>query len=246
MKTGPVEKIIGREIGGDSDKYAVVAMGLASLIGKMEGIETLDRGQQIGVLTIVGSMRVFDDSFDNVSGEDATSNGREILSFLDGKSDGSLLEPSLKRALEMAAENLNPEALDAFRDLIKAQIHSVSQKDKTIGVDSISAITKNKGGQTALMLALEVSPEMNSRKRDCYFELGYLMQLVDDFADKEIDQRDGIVTLAHSVVPEGMITNIRQQNSIVRKRFEKNYETHQLVDLFRYIDKLLARIGILK
>jgi hypothetical protein len=165
---------------------------------------------------------------------------------LDGESDGSLLEPSLKRALEMASENLNPEALVAFKDLINAQINSISQRDIYVGIDSVGAITKNKGGQTALMLALEVSPQMNQRKRDCYFELGYLMQLVDDFADKEIDDRDGIVTLAHSVVPEAMITNIKQQNNIVRKQFEKNYETHQLVDLFKYIDKLLARIGILK
>ncbi|MDP9249083.1 MAG: hypothetical protein M3M85_01045 [bacterium] len=96
------------------------------------------------------------------------------------------------------------------------------------------------------MLALEVSPNMDLKKQKCYEELGFLVQLIDDFEDRAVDVKDGIITLANSLEKPEMVGEIIKQAQKVKKMFESQYEAYKLSEIFKFIDQLLASAGILK
>ena len=236
---------IGQELETDSRRIELYS-AVMTLIANMEGV-VLDKKQKMAAATIGGAMCPYDSVFDSYDIRTARANGQEILDVLSGDSVGEHLDPITHRALELAQDNLNQGAMEALRDLTLAQIDSVKQREGNIELSELKDITKRKGANTALIFALEVSPDMSIKKRECYEELGFLFQLVDDFHDVHNDKDEGIITLA--TLSEGtteLAQHIQTQYKKVRGMFTQNYEAYQLVDFFIYLDKLVAGIGFLR
>lgn len=192
-------------------------------------------------------MRPYDSAFDEYDIRTARSNGQAVLDVINGEGDGEQLDTSTRKALQLAQENLNSAAMEALKDLTLAQIDSLKQREAKIDEPTLEDITRRKGGNTALLFALEVNPDMTARKRKAYQELGVLFQLTDDFEDATKDKAEGIITLATiSGDNTRLIARIKKQYKLVLRLFTQNYEAYQLVDFRNYLDKLVAGVGFLR
>ncbi|MFA6520304.1 MAG: hypothetical protein WCT44_01700 [Candidatus Paceibacterota bacterium] len=209
-------KVIAPELGAEVIS-AEKSVRVAKIISELEGVK-LNKNQKNAAAIIGGAERTFDSAFDQKNTQTAKLRGREILRVITERETKSPhLDSYLNRALVLAQENLTTESLAVLVDLTKAQIDSIQQREKGISLNTIRDITKRKGGKAALMLALEVSPHMDIKKQNCYEELGFLIQLIDDFEDREIDTKDGIATLANRLVQPQVLSEIMKQTHKVKK-----------------------------
>ena len=245
MKEREPYKIISKELGSSLETGAKLAH-VGKVIADIENVP-ITRQQELGIATIGGAQRVYDSAFDAHDILKSKSNGKIILDMINGSAQHTdQLDPSLVKAITLAHDNLNPESFQAFKGLTEAQIKSISQREAIPLEESfLHEITEEKGAYTVLVLALQINPNLDTKKRHCYEQLGYLVQLVDDYYDKELDKKEGIITLASIWDNAKIINEIKSQNKKVREGFIRNYEPYKLQELFVYMDTLLASIGIL-
>jgi hypothetical protein len=243
-----IERGIGNMVAKDleaSPLAAERAMEIMAMVGRLEGVQ-LDKKSEIGAATIGAAMEVYDAAFDKYDIRTSRQNAGEITNIINGieTSSQKSLDSKLKKAIELAHDNLNEAALAALKNLTKAQADSLGQRDGSADIETIKNITYKKGANTVLLFALEVSPDINNKRRVCYEELGYLVQLLDDYADKELDKKEGITTLATAIPSPEVINQVKVQYQKVRNLFKKEYEEHQIIELFNYVDKLMAKSGV--
>ncbi len=237
-------KIISNELEAGLEGIEQIIQ-IAQIISKLEGVK-LTRKQEMGIATIGGAMGTYDKAFDDFDLETSKKQAKVVLSVVAGNNENmSGLSTPLRNALIIANETLNPRALQALRDLTQAQINSIKQREGLIDEETLKEITRKKGAKTALLFALEVNPNMDVKRQQCYEELGYLIQLVDDLADKDLDSKDKIITLANITTSPIILNEIVNQNKKVRSAFASQYEAYKLTEIFSYTDKLLASVGIL-
>ncbi len=244
MRSREIPKIIARQIEGNflSAEHALEAM---QMISRLEGIP-LTRRQHFGAAAIGAAADSYDAVFDSAPINEARKKGEAILDAQSGvKSELDSVDPTTKAGLQLASDNLNSKALVTLRELTEAQIYSLKQRDLGIGKDEVNTITYQKGSRAALLLALEVNPEMSEERQACFKELGFLLQLFDDFQDATIDRESGLVTLAtissHDV---NILEVIRNQEVKVKKLFIESYGDKKCTEIFQYIRNLSKRAGL--
>lgn len=236
-------RLIARELGREAGP-SENAIQIMQMIAELENVALTEKSKR-GAATIGGAMHAYDAAFDRFDIRTARGHAREIKGLVDGEAAQTTLDPQVRKAIELAHDNLNPVALSALKNLTVAQADSLSQRDGSADQSRITDITKRKGANTVLLFALEVSPDMSDRRRKCFEELGYLVQLIDDFHDQAIDIKDGIATLVTTLPKPEVLALIKGQYRKVREEFGKEYEEHNLGKLFAYVDKLMAKSGVL-
>jgi len=95
---------------------------------------------------------------------------------------------------------LDETTFETFKNYVKiehiSQLMSIYQlSDKTVSKDSLLKITFAKGGIASLVVMRIMVPHMNKKKRNAVFELGAVLQLIDDINDMKEDLEIGIQTL---------------------------------------------------
>lgn len=244
MRSREIPKIIAQQIEGNI-LSAEHALGAMQMISRLEGVP-LTRKQYFGAAAIGAAAHSYDAVFDSAPIEEARRKGRAILDAQSGlKSDLDSLDSTTKAGLRLADDNLNAQALATLRELTEAQLDSLQQRDRNIGRDEVNTITYQKGSRAALLLALEVNPEMSPERQICFKELGFLLQLFDDFQDATIDKESGLVTLATiSSYDVNIVEIIRNQKAKVKRLFTESYGDKKCTEVFQYIRNLSKRAGL--
>jgi hypothetical protein len=77
-----------------------------------------------------------------------------------------------------------------------SQLMSIYQlADRKTSKQDLMKITYSKGGISALALMYLMVPEMTMQERKAVYELGAVMQIIDDISDLQEDMKSGIHTL---------------------------------------------------
>lgn len=235
-----ISNLVAQQVGISDSGQAEATCHIMQTMSRLEGV-TLQRRQLLAAASVGASMRVFDDSFDECPISAADRQGALVS---DAVSSGVLIEsldPRVIRGISVAQDNFSDTALIALKGLASAQVDSVRQRRAGTPVDIIRDITRRKGAYTILLFALEVNPSMSPERRACYEELGYLVQLVDDYVDRYLDEKNGISTLM--TLAEGNANAVLLISAQVRKvktLLAQQYSPEKLTELFGYIDRLLA------
>jgi hypothetical protein len=152
-------------------------------------------------LAVMGSSftRVYDDLFDTFSQDRLDQ--RLAAMFAGGTlvpaSNAEALLLALYRTTETALRR--PRSDPIFRmvaEMHRYQCMSRRQREPDITVETVRLITRGKGGLgTAVLFAL-FKPEMAAAEQEVIFEFGYILQLLDDVNDVDLDRADGVATEA--------------------------------------------------
>ena len=105
-----------------------------------------------------------------------------------------------KESVDYLRNTLGKQKFDDFMDYVKienvSQLMSIYQlSDKKVSEKNLFKITFSKGGISALALTYLMVPKLNAKEKKAIYELGAVMQLVDDISDIEEDIKSGIQTL---------------------------------------------------
>ena len=84
-----------------------------------------------------------------------------------------------------------------FTQLIEAQLESQRQKIPTASIEQIRSITYNKGGFSVQLFNSLLDHKKSDKELQSAMQLGYLIQLLDDWFDMFIDQKEQVQTLAN-------------------------------------------------
>jgi hypothetical protein len=119
---------------------------------------------------------------------------------------GELIESNdvVWRIFNECVQNLkqifSKQEFDMFRKLVQiehvSQLMSISQfSDKKLSQESLRKITFSKGGIALLAIMYLMAPHMKKKERKAIYELGAVMQIIDDIRDVKEDLISGIQTL---------------------------------------------------
>lgn len=90
---------------------------------------------------------------------------------------------------------------EVYKNVIKsvhrAQIDSLMQKDRGLSMDEIIFITKRKGGYSLLAAQFLLDVHYDKELSSCWYELGALVQMMDDLYDIHEDLQQGISTFCN-------------------------------------------------
>lgn len=123
-------------------------------------------------------------------------------SFMEGKriesSDCYLM--IFQNCVDTIDKRLNPVEIQMFNTYVKiehiGQMMSIYQfSEGEASKEDLMKITYAKGGMSALVLMHLMAPTMNQKQRKAIYELGAVMQLIDDISDIKEDLKIGIRTL---------------------------------------------------
>ncbi len=219
-------------------------LGLMKVVAALEG-RILTKQDTMAAGAIGAGMKAFDAAYDKYDIRVAGTKADEIDNALTGGNNtGDVI---VDKALIIAKENLNETAQSALIDVANAQRLSIEQRQSETDPERLAFITKEKGGNSALLFALQINPNLSDAKKQCYKELGFLMQLADDFVDETKDREDGIITLVtlSGITKPEIIKKIKDQGAKVNAAFEAEYEMYRTTELKSFVSKTLASAGIL-
>ena len=98
-----------------------------------------------------------------------------------------------------------------FKDFHKSQIDSGHQFDPNISSEELERVIMEKGGTSVLLCRAILSP-MTEIEEKAYYQVGGLMQKMNDAVDLYKDGKEGIVTSANSLPNmESMIARLQEQ-----------------------------------
>jgi len=105
-----------------------------------------------------------------------------------------------QESVDYLRDNLGETAFNKFMNYVKiehiSQLMSIYQlSDKYESKEDLMKITFAKGGISALALMYLMAPNMNEKERKAIYELGAVMQIIDDISDMKEDLKTGISTL---------------------------------------------------
>lgn len=243
MRSAEIGRNVTRQLDGKPE-HTETAIALMQLVARLEDVP-FTREHHFGAATIGAAVRRYDDAFDVDEVGQARRNGLAIASILEGAKPAVELDGRIIQSIHMAQEVLTSEAIDALRQLTKAQVDSIEQRTGRPTPKRLEDITRRKGGSTILLFALEMRPDLDEEGRECYEQLGYLRQLIDDYADRVIDTKAGVVTLAN-VDPSSVriVSILQRQHRHVKSLFSERYGASKTQPLFQFIDNQIARTGL--
>jgi hypothetical protein len=99
-------------------------------------------------------------------------------------------------------KKIGKDAFERFRDLIQiehvCQLMSIYQlSDKPISKEDLMKITYAKGGISGLAVMFIMAPNMSIKAQKSIYELGAVLQIIDDISDIDEDLETGIKTLVN-------------------------------------------------
>ena len=105
-----------------------------------------------------------------------------------------------KESVDYLRESLGQEKFDTFMNFVKiehiSQLMSIYQiADEEVTKEDLLKITFSKGGISSLALMYLMAPNMKKEEQKAIYELGAVLQLIDDISDIEEDLKIGIQTL---------------------------------------------------
>lgn len=105
-----------------------------------------------------------------------------------------------KECVDYIEYKIGKDAFEKFRNLIKiehvCQLMSIYQhSDKSISKEDLMKITFAKGGISGLAVIFIMAPNMDEKTQKSIYELGAVLQLIDDISDIDEDLEIGIKTL---------------------------------------------------
>jgi len=105
-----------------------------------------------------------------------------------------------KKCVDYIENMIGKEAFKRFKDLIKiehvCQLLSIYQgSDKPISKEDLMKITFAKGGISGLAVIFIMAPNMSEKAQKAIYELGAVLQIIDDISDIDEDLEIGIKTL---------------------------------------------------
>lgn len=228
---------------GNPPEKAMAMHDALELITGLEGIG-LTRNAQFFAATVGASMHLFDEIYDGETVGKAREHAANINHALIGKVPYDHLPGRLSKAFHLVDSVATLRARDALIRLARAQERSILQREADTSYSELVDITQEKGGHAVLLLALQINPHLTPEQQSCYRQLGYLVQLCDDYVDQCADRKNGITTMMH------FMDEIRSSECILREAtrtkllFQSYYSGRKLQDLFSRIDRLLKRSSI--
>ncbi|MBI4232695.1 hypothetical protein HY605_05685 [Candidatus Peregrinibacteria bacterium] len=216
---------------------------LVQMLARLEGVN-LSRNDLVAASVTGAAVNMVDTVFDGEPIELSILKGRAMVRAVTSEhSNPEDLPSPVTRAVQIARSSFNAKAQLALQSLMRAQLDSVEQRRPGISVARVAEITRRKA--TFNLLAAIANPDRAEDKQGCFEELAYLLQLVDDYADRGSDLKNGIHTLVTmSPFAQTAIIMIQKQLATVKHMFEKAYARHKLSELFSFIDRFLASAGI--
>ena len=105
-----------------------------------------------------------------------------------------------QNCVDTIEKTLSPVEIQTFNTYVKiehiSQLMSIYQiSGEKVSKEDLMKITYAKGGMSALVLMHLMAPTMNQKQRKAIYELGAVMQLIDDISDIKEDLKIGIRTL---------------------------------------------------
>lgn len=126
--------------------------------------------------------------------------------------------------------------------VLKSQIHSRRQNDKSIDYNEITEITRQKGGD-AFLFYLSAFDENDDVLQSIFFQLGALMQFENDLFDIYKDYKEDVFTLATSVQNLDQLKN--NYDAWTKELFDtvkqSGFEPKNKVQFLRYISIVICR-----
>lgn len=231
---------------GTSTKKALAMHDALELVAGLEGIG-LTRNSQFFAATVGASMHLFDAVYDREPIVRARSSAQTVNAALTGDISYAHIPTQLSTAFRLVDDVATLPARDTLVQLARAQERSILQRE-AITCAEVKEITRDKGGLAILLLALQINPHLTPEQQACYRQLGYLVQLCDDYVDQEEDTRNGVTTIVHFENKAQNAERIIREASRTKLLFQRHYPAKKLLDLFFRIDQLLLRskIGIIK
>ncbi|HCW32279.1 MAG: hypothetical protein UT55_C0028G0004 [Candidatus Peregrinibacteria bacterium GW2011_GWE2_39_6] len=242
--TDRIPELVATEL--DSPPQTPIAYcEVIAMLSRLEGVP-LRRKDLLAAAIIGGVIRRVDDTFDRGPIDTAHQQGCAVTDAVLHPGEATLqhvTDPRITKAISMAHDTFTPEALDALKNLMRAQLDSVQQRLPATPSSVIEDITRRKA--TFFLFAVQVNCSMGPERANCYRELAYLLQLIDDYADYDEDRFAGIHTpVTRSASDTDAVRLILTQYRKVKNLFLKEYKPPQLIEPFSYIDQLLKTVGI--
>jgi hypothetical protein len=102
-------------------------------------------------------------------------------------------------------QTISKQEFDTFLKLVQiehiSQLMSIYQlSDKNLNPDNLRKITFSKGGIALLAILYIMAPKMKEQEKKTIYELGSVMQIIDDIRDTKEDLQGGIQTLPNQKV----------------------------------------------
>ncbi|SDD35731.1 hypothetical protein [Actinokineospora iranica] len=155
------------------------------------------------LLVLTGAItRVYDDLFDHFGGPELDDRLAELFrgGAFEPRGDMERLFLGLYREVERRLDR----SPDAPHDVVFAALAAVhehqawsrGQADPEIGSAEIARITEGKGGHGMVVLLSLATPPMSRVEADLVYELGAILQRLDDYQDAEPDAATGVATAA--------------------------------------------------
>jgi hypothetical protein len=86
---------------------------------------------------------------------------------------------------------------ESFEEMLNSQLESKKQYDLNIDDSTLQKVIYNKGGASIFHLASICSGERKDGSKELFYQIGFWLQLIDDYGDKEIDISMNIRTIAN-------------------------------------------------
>ncbi len=227
---------------GTSPEKALAMHNALELIASLEGIG-LTGNAQVFAATAGASMHIFDEVYDAAPVAQAYTHAATIKNAL-VSGDYDLIPAQLSQAFHLVDGVATMAARDGLISLARAQERSILQREPNPSYSEVVGITREKGGCAILLLALQINPRLSIEQQSCYRQLGYLVQICDDYVDQHADRQSGITTMMHFMNGIEASERIVREATRTKLLFQRYYSGKRLPDLFSRIDHLLKRSGI--
>lgn len=110
---------------------------------------------------------------------------------------------------------------EVMHGLFQSQVDSIKQFDHTIGDEEIGRITLSKGGYAVLLCHFYLDDAAGEAERQCWYQIGGIIQLINDLYDIHKDYQEGAATLpnrmndayAFHTYFTGLVENVKKEIS---------------------------------
>ncbi len=197
------------------------ALFVVAIVGEnyctLRGIKMTDRERK--VLTFQGALTgLYDDFFDHPKRKNARV--MEMMANPFSYAAENSVEKLFLFFLQQVHQNLqNKKDFEAiFLKIFKVQIDTEKQINSTLSAQALKKISNDKGGLSHLFYRITLSNPFGQQEHDCIYELGSLLQQVNDIFDVWKDSTNGISTFVTAS------KDMRQTKHEFESQLQKVYE----------------------
>lgn len=156
-----------------------------------------------------------------------------------------------KESIEFIKSTADKQTFDTFRSYIKiehiSQLMSIHQSsDLSITKDTLFKITLAKGGITIMAGMYLMAPKMTMDQRKAIYEVGGILQILEDIFDSKEDQEMGIQTISNQkMISYNDLKHLYigcVNNMIEKCHLDPDHHNTSLDIFFWLVDKILIRL----